>query len=136
MFRAISLLFIFGGILSADEVADRKAINAVIGSLFVPQVRSDPKRMAELIAADFDGDLNSIPVRTIWCETECEGFRVHSLKFVTTDVVIVDGETTIGPASISGWLMILKRDGPGWRISVMRSSGPSPFGRASRLAGN
>ena len=121
MFRAISVLLLVGGILSADDIADRKTINSVIGSLFSPQVRSDPDRMAALTATDFDGDVNSIPVRTVWCETSCEGFRVRSLKFVTTDVALVDGETTVGPVSVSKWLMILKRDATGWRISSIRS---------------
>jgi hypothetical protein len=111
-------------------------INAAIGSLFVPQVRSDPKRMAELTATDFDGDLNSIPVRTVWCETDCEGFTVRFLKFVTSDVAIVDGETTMGAMSMSEWLMILKRDGSEWRISSIRSFGLSPFARANRRTRN
>jgi hypothetical protein len=141
MCGAFSVLLLLGGILSADENADRKAINAIIGSLYAPQVRSDPKRMAELTAADFDGDLDLIPIRTIWCETSCESFRVRSLKFVTNDVVIVDGETTYGEitsgtASMSLWLMVLKRDGDAWRISYLRSFGLSPFVRANRLTSN
>ena len=122
--------------MSADEMADRKAIDAAIGSLYAPQVRSDPKRMAELTASDFDGDLNSIPVRTVWCETSCAGFKVHALKFVTSDVAVVDGETTMGVVSMSEWLMILKRDGLVWRISSVRSIGVSPFARANRRTGN
>src|SRR5947199_5335969 len=90
MVRALSVLLLLGGILSADEVADRKMINAAIGSLFAPQVRSDPKRLAELTTTDFDGDLSSIPVHTIWCETSCARFKVRSLKFVTNDVAAVD----------------------------------------------
>jgi hypothetical protein len=121
MFRAISVLLLVGGILSADDIADKKTINAVIGSLFDPQVRSDPNRVGALTTTDFDGDVNSIPVRSVWCETNCESFRVRFLKFVTTDVVLVDGETTAGMVSISKWLMILKRDATGWRISSIRS---------------
>jgi len=136
MFRALSVLLLFSVILSADEVADRKAIDTVIVSLFAPQVRSDPKRMAELTTADFDGDLDSIPVHTVWCETSCAGFKARSLKFVTTDVAVLDGEITMGAASMSEWLMILKRDGPVWRISSIHSIGRSPFARANRRPGN
>ena len=136
MFRALFVLLWLSGILFADENADRKAIDAAIGSLYAPQVRSDPKRMAELTATDFDGDLGSIPVRTVWCETSCAGFKVRSLKFITTDVAVVDGETTMGVASMSEWLMILKRDGPVWRISSVRSIGLSPFARGNRRTGN
>jgi hypothetical protein len=37
-----------GGILCADDIADKTTIDAVIGSLFNPQVLSDPIRMAAL----------------------------------------------------------------------------------------
>jgi hypothetical protein len=128
MVRALSVLLLLGGILSADDISDRKAIDAVIGSLFTPRVRSDPQRMAALTAPDFDGDLDSIPVRTIWCETSCEGYRVNAVKFVTTDVAVVDGQTTagnvLGAVPTSRWLMIMKRDSAGWRISSIRSFGP------------
>jgi hypothetical protein len=121
MLRAISVLLLLGGILSADEIADKKAINTAIGSLFSSKVRSDPERMSALKTTDFDGDLDSIPVRSVWCETDCEGFRVRSMKFVTPDVALVDGETTVGMVSASTWLMILKRDASGWRISSVRA---------------
>jgi hypothetical protein len=137
MLRELSVLLLLGGILSADDISDRKAIDAVIGSLFNPQVRSDPQRMAQLTAPDFDGDLDSIPVRTVWCETSCEGFSLRSLKFVTTDLAVVDGETTVGLVSLSRWLMILKRDATTrWRISFIHAYGPSPFVRGNRLAAN
>jgi hypothetical protein len=142
MLRALSVLLLLGGILSADDISDRKAIDAVIGSLFSPQVRSDPQRMAGLTTPDIDGDLDFIPVRTIWCETSCEGFSLRSIKFVTADVAVVDGETTVGTASLSGtvslskWLMILKRDAAGWRISSIRCFGPPSFMRGNRLPGN
>jgi hypothetical protein len=137
MFRALSVLLLLGGILSADEISDKKAIGAVIGSLLNPEVRSDPQRMSEVMAADFDGDLDSIPVRTIWCETSCEGFSLRSVKFVTTDLTVVDGETTVGRVSLSKWLMILKRDADsGWRILFIRSFGPSPLIRSNWLAAN
>ena len=83
-----------------------KAINVAIGALYVPQVRADPERMAEVTTQDFDGDLNSIPVHTIWCETTCEGFRVRSLIFVTADIAVVDGETTGSTSPMSWWLML------------------------------
>jgi hypothetical protein len=136
MFRVISVLLLACGILSADDIADRKTIDAVIGSLFNPQVRSDPSRMAALTTTDFDGDIDSIPVRTVWCETNCEGFRVRSLKFVTTDVALVDGETMLATVSMSKWLMILKRDAGGWRISSIRTFGFPPLVRSKQLAGN
>ncbi|MGP0070745.1 MAG: hypothetical protein ACLPWF_02265 [Bryobacteraceae bacterium] len=142
MARALSVLLLFSGILSADDISDRKAIDTIIGSLFSPQVRSDPQRMAELTTSDFDGGLDLIPVRTVWCEISCESFRIRSLKFVTTDVAVVDGETTMGSASLSGavslskWLMILKRDAAGWRISSIRYFGPTSFLPGNRLAGN
>jgi hypothetical protein len=121
MFRSIPVLLLVGGILSADDIADRETIDAVIGSLFNPRVRSDANRMAALTAADFDGDIDSIPVRTVWCVKNCEGFRVRSLKFVTTDVALIDGETRLGSVSVSKWLTILRRDAAGWRISSLRS---------------
>jgi hypothetical protein len=142
MVRALSVLLLLGGILSADDISDRKAIDTIIGSLFSPQIRSNPQRMAELTTPDFDGDMDLIPVRTVWCETSCEGFKVRAVKFVTNDVAVVDGETTVGTGSLSTtvslsqWLMILKRDATGWRISSIRYFGPPSFVRGNRLAGN
>jgi hypothetical protein len=142
MMRALPILLLLGGILSADDISDRKAIDTIIGSLFSPQVRSDPQRMAQLTAPDFDGDINLLPVRTVWCETSCEGFKVRAVKFVTNDVAVLDGETTVGTGpfsttvSLSQWLMILKRDATGWRISSIRYFGPPSFVRGNRLAGN
>ena len=137
MWRALSVLLLAGGILSADDISDKKAIDAVIGSLFNPEVRSDPQRMAELTAPDFDGNLDLLPVRTVWCETSCESYRVRSVKLVTTDFAVVDGETTVGRVWMSRWLMILKRDAAtGWRISFIRAYGPSPFVPGNRLAAN
>ena len=140
--RVLSVLLLLGGILSADDISDRKAIDTIIGSLFSPQVRSSPQRMAELTTPDFDGDIDLIPVRTVWCETSCEGFKVRAVKFVTNDVAVVDGETTVGTGSLSGtvslsqWLMILKRDANGWRISAIRQFGPPSLVRGNRPAGN
>ena len=148
MARALSFLLLLGGILSADDLSDRKAIDTIIGSLFSPQVRSDPQRMAELTTPDVDGDLDLIPVRTAWCETSCESFRTRSVKFVAADVAVVDGETTRGAwlsgavpfpttVSLAKWLMILKRDAAtGWRISSIRYLGPPSLPRGNRLAGN
>ena len=133
MLRELSVLLLLGGILSADDISDRKAIDAVIVSLFNPQVRSDPQRMAKLTASDFDGNLDLLPVRTVWCETSCESYRVRSVKLVTTDVAVVDGESKVGNVWMSRWLMILKRDAPiGWRISLVRSFGPSPLAGGNR----
>lgn len=148
MAKVLSILLLFGGILSADDISDRKAIDTIIGSLFSPRVRSDPQRMAELTTPDVDGDLDLMPVHTVWCETSCESFRIRSVKFVTTDVAVVDGETTMGAllsgavslpttVSLAKWLMILKRDATtGWRISSIRYLGPPSFPRGNRLAGN
>lgn len=145
MVKALSvllLLVLLGGILFADDISDRKAIDTIIGSLFSRQVRSDPQRMAELKTPDFDGDLDLIPVRAVWCETSCEGFRTRAVKFVTTDVAVIDGETTISTGSLSGtvslskWLMILKRDGSGWRISSIRYLGSPSLPRANGPEGN
>jgi hypothetical protein len=137
MWRTLSGLLLLGGILAADDLSDRKAIDAVIVSVFNPQVRSDPRRMAKLTGSDFDGNLDLLPVRTVWCETNCESYRVHSVKLVTTDVAVVDGESTVGNVWVSRWLMVLKRDAPiGWRISLIRSFGPSPLLGGNRLAGN
>jgi hypothetical protein len=57
--------------------------------------------MAELTTPDLDGDLDFIPVRTVWCETGCESFKTRSVKFVTADVAVVDGETTIDTVLLS-----------------------------------
>ena len=140
MTRALSVLLLVCGILAADNGSDRKAIEGIIRSLFSPQVRSNPQRMAQLTTPEFDGDLDLIPVRTAWCETTCESFRTRSVKFVTNDVAVVDGETIIGIGLQSGsvplskWLMILKRDATGWRISSLYSVGSPSVPGGNRLA--
>ena len=131
-----SILLVLASILRADEPADIKAINLAIGALYVPQVRADPKRMAEVTTPDLDGELGAIPVRTIWCETACEGFRVTWLKFVTVDVAVVEGETTGSVLPPPMWLMVLKKDRAGWRISSIHVSTFSPTGRIGRSTNN
>ena len=138
MLRTLSVLLLFGGIMSADDVSDRKVIDATVVLLFNPQVRSDPQRMAKLMASDFDGNFDLLPVRTVWCETSCESYKVRAVKSVSADVVVVDGESMVANVWMSNWLMILKRDAAagGWRVSVIRSFGPSLFVGGNRPVGN
>jgi hypothetical protein len=125
MFRALSVLLLAGGIVSADELADRKIIDTVVKSLLDPQVQSDPERIAELTTADFR-DLDSLPARTIWCELDCERFNVSSIRFVSAEVAEVNGETTRNTFTVSRWVMTLKRDGSAWRLSSVASVEASP----------
>ena len=134
MRKVFLILLLLAPTLCADDSADIKAINATIGALYIPQVREDPKRMAEVTTPDFDGNLDSIPVHAVWCETSCVGFRVRSLKFITPGVAFVDGETTGSAFAIPAWLMILKKDAAGWRISAFRALGSSPSGQSRLLA--
>jgi hypothetical protein len=124
--------------MSADDLSDRKVIDATVVLLFNPQVRSDPQRMVKLMAPDFEGNFDLLPARTVWCETNCESYKVRSVKLVTADVAVVDGESMVGNVWMSKWLMILKRDAAagGWRVSLIRSFGPSPFVGGNRPVGN
>ena len=128
MLKALAMLFLLAGIGWADEAADRKSIEATMNALYLPQVRSDPQRMGRLLTPDFDGALDAIPVRRIWCETSCAGFKLRSLKFITPEVAIADGENTGDPmAPSAAWLMVLKKDGSEWRLAMLRPVGNPGF---------
>jgi hypothetical protein len=130
---------------------ERAGIEHSIAALYLPEVRADKDRMGALLTPDFDGNLESIPTRNVWPEASWPSgsgdaqpsFRIASLRFATPELALVDGETVFprsAPVPIgaswdgtliyapilsrtfpAAWFMILKKDGPGWRIALFRS---------------
>jgi hypothetical protein len=124
MLKALALLMLSGGLLCADEAADRIAIDRTLAAIHLPQVRSDPARMAELIARDFDGDVNAIPARAIWSESHGPAFKVRAIRFLTPDLAFIDGESSTDGLPAPPWFMLMKKDGSNWRIALFRSAPP------------
>jgi hypothetical protein len=122
MRKAIAILFLLAGSLSAsadDDSADRDAINRTIAAIYLPQVRANPARMAELVTADFEGSFEAIPTRAIWSESHGSPFRLHFCRFLAPEFAIAEGET-MHSTTPAPWVMVLKKDGDNWRILLLR----------------
>lgn len=121
MLKAIAFLMLSSWLLCADEAADRTAIDSTIAAIHLPQVRSDPERIAQLVTPDFDGDVTAIPTRAIWSENFRPPFKVRAIRFLTPELAFIDGESTSEALPALPWIMVMKKDGANWRITLFRS---------------
>ena len=127
------LLFAVG--LWADEAQDRAGIDKVIAAL------NDPVRRAGLFTKDVDSavdfdrlvDLhttNSSPYSAVigmnetWTEMTVPHVVSGIIRFITPDVAIVDGASTVeGAVTLARsvpLLFVMKKEGAEWRISAVR----------------
>src|SRR5579864_3248574 len=99
MTACISLLF--ATLAWADEAADRSAIERVIGVLNDCQAGSSKKRT--LFTSDADSELehpSKLDRRLLqlssepWSEVTALRLVIHSIRFVTNDVALVDAAST------------------------------------------
>ena len=133
----LPLLFAFG--LRADEAQDRTAINKVIAAL------NDPAQRAGLFTKDVDSTVHferlvdlhraptSLPGGIIGTHEPWTGLtmpRVVSgnIRFVTADVALVDGASTVeGAVTIARrvpLLFVMRREAAQWKISAVRVLAP------------
>ena len=132
------LLCAFG--LWADEAQDRAAIDKAIAAL------NDPAQRAGLFTKDADSSVdlgrlldlhrkNSssrgfvIGMDETWTEMTVPRVVSGSIRFVTPDVAIVDGASTIrGAVTLAPsvpLLFVMKREGKEWRIGAVRAGTPA-----------
>jgi hypothetical protein len=119
MVKAALLLTLIAMLLPADEPADRNAIVKTVAALNNRAVRA-----AEIVTADFDGELIQLPEARPWCELDCPRISVGSVRFITADVAIAEGVVSGEGFPNSGFLAVLRKDGSQWRIASMRRVAP------------
>ena len=129
MTACISLLF--AALACADEAADRSAIERVISVLNDSQAGSSQKRT--LFTTDADSELEHLSTlnrrllrlsREPWSEVTAPRLVIHSIRFVTTDVALVDAASTQYGSMILARRMpvqlVMKKEGIDWRIASLR----------------
>jgi len=129
MTACISLLF--ATLAWADEAADRSAIERVIGVLNDCQAGSSKKRT--LFTSDADSELehpSKLDRRLLqlssepWSEVTAPRLVIHSIRFVTNDVALVDAASTQYGSTILvrriPVRLVMKREGTDWRIASLR----------------
>jgi hypothetical protein len=130
------LFFAFG--LLADEAQDRAVIQKVIAAL------NDPAHRSEMFTKDADSDVDFdrlvdlhsahlcpdpilggaiVGLNEPWTQMTTPHVVTSRIRFITGDVAIVDGSSTIeGAVTLSRsvpLLFVLKKEGPVWRISAV-----------------
>jgi hypothetical protein len=122
---------VFATLACADEAADRSAIERVIGALNDRQAGSRKKRT--LFTPDADSELehlSKLDHRLLqlsgesWSEVTTPSFVIHSIRFVTTDVALVNAASTQYGSTILvrriPLLLVMKKEGSDWRIASLR----------------
>ena len=130
--------------LWADEAQDRAAIHNVIVAINNPAKRAGLFTRDADCGVDFDRLLDlhkrvwplgeGIGIDETWTELTAPRVVSGVIRFITPDVAIVDGASTIvGAVTLAGrvpLLFVMKREGTEWRISVVRvvapTSSPAP----------
>lgn len=116
MVTVILIITLLSGMAWADEAADRVAITRTVAAAAKPDAKA-----ADLLTADFDGELVKLPAAQPWCELDCPKLTFGAVRFITPDVALVDGTATgDGVVPSPAFIAILKRVGDGWRIASMR----------------
>ena len=127
----ISLVFAVLG--WADEATDRAAIEGVIGALNADQTGADQKRIAGLFTTDADNELDRLanldrrllqPSDKPWSEVTTPRIVIQSIRFITTEVALVDAANTQYGSTILvrrvPVLLVMKKQAGDWRIASLR----------------
>jgi hypothetical protein len=116
----------------ADQPADRSAIEKVINSL------KTAKPVSALFTADAESDLVQLnaaqsamsdAAKQPWSEAMPPTLVIDSIRFVTTDVAIVNAanlQITSTLARRAPVLFVMKREGTAWKIATLRMLTASP----------
>jgi len=129
--------------LWADEAQSRAAINKVIAAL------NDPVQRAGLFTKDADSSVDldrlvdlhiknclsfgvGVGIDETWTELTVPRIVSGNIRFITPDVAIVDGASTIrGALTLTRsvpLLFVMKKEGAEWRISALRAYTPTHGG--------
>jgi hypothetical protein len=130
---SLSLLFAVG--LSAGEMQDRAAIDKVITAL------NDPLQRGRVFTSDADSSVNFDRLLDIhrqdpsptgamigreepWTELTMPRVASGSIRFITPNVAIVDGASTVqGAITLAPQvplMFVMKKEGSEWRIDAVR----------------
>src|SRR5258707_6218201 len=99
----ICIALLFATLGWADEAADRSAIERVIAQMNTDQYRSAEKRMTQLFTADADNELDRLShlsrrllqaADKPWSEVTTPRMVIQSIRFVTSEVALVDAANT------------------------------------------
>lgn len=121
-------LLILPAFASADEQADRIAIERLLDALSDYQPAAGQEHVSALFTADADNDLSRLaeldPAEPPWSEVTKPRVALHSLRFITSDVALVDASNTqYGSIVVKRripLLLVLKKEARGWRIASLR----------------
>jgi hypothetical protein len=131
----LCLSLLFAVVLRADEAQDRTAIEKVIAALNDPAQRAVLFTKDASSSVDFDRliDLHRrassapglvIGTHETWTEMTVPRVVSGTILFVTPDVAIVDGASTVERAMTITrrvpLLFVMKKQGDEWRISAVR----------------
>lgn len=116
----------------ADPHADRTAIRKLIDRLNAVQASNDTKAAAGLFTADAQEQLGGLDdlddgvfsSSRPWSELTAPFIVIRYIRFVTSDVAIVDGVSTqfgstLGVRRVAVMILVKKEPG-GWRIAWFR----------------
>jgi hypothetical protein len=138
--KALFLLpLLFALSLRADEAQDRAAINKVIAALNDPAKRValftkdvdstvDFERLVDLhrVAASWPGSI--IGRDETWTQLTTPSVASGSIRFITPDVALVDGASTVeGAVTLARrvpLLFVMRREAAQWKISAVRVLAP------------
>jgi hypothetical protein len=133
----LPLLFALG--LQADEAQDRVAITKVIDALNDPAQRAglftkdvdstvDFERLVGLHRASASGPGIMIGTNETWTRLTVPSVVSVSIRFVTPNVALVDGASTVdGAVTLARrvpLLFVLRREAAQWKISAVRVLAP------------
>lgn len=125
-------LLIFSPFARADERTDRLAIERIVDALNDYKSGAGQQQVSTLFTADAEtqlsllSELNQklIPRGTPWSEVTKARIALHSIRFITPDVALVDAANTQYGSTILvrrvPVLLIMKRETIGWRIASIR----------------
>ena len=117
----------------ADSPADRAAIERVISAVNADQTRSGAKLSSTLFTADADSELERLLdvdrrlmelSKEPWSEVTSPRMVIQSIRFVTSDVALVNVANTHYGSTILARripvLFVMKKEGTDWRIASLR----------------
>lgn len=122
----------------APRSADETAVRTVIENYVNARDARDPSAIEALFTADVDQDTTAgewrrgrprVVTGTAESTKQNPGDRsidIASVRFITPDVAIADGNYNIVGSTVRRWTtIVLKREAGGWRISAIRNMVPT-----------
>ena len=123
--------------LSADEAADRAAVDKLITALQASKAQAGAR--TGLLSSDIDRgefdrefaalDAGMVDATGVWREVTRPALVVSQIRFVTPDVALVDGASVQAGSVMMRrvpFVLIARREQGGWKIAVLRSLAPTP----------